>query len=121
MTIRGVRGATVAIENSAQAILTATKDLLIAISEANPGLKSTDIASVFFTVTDDLTQAYPAMAARQMGWTLVPLMCAREIPVVDSLSKCIRVLILWNTDLSQTDIHHIYLGDAKSLRPDFPG
>lgn len=118
MTNRGIRGATVAVENSAQAIQSATKELLIAISEANPTLKFTDIASVFFTVTDDLTQAYPALAAREIGWTLVPLMCAREIPVVDSLPKCIRVLIHWNTDLSQGDIHHVYLGEAQKLRPD---
>lgn len=116
--VRGVRGATTVCEDSAEAILAATRELLLAILSANPGLRSTDIASIFFTVTEDLRAAYPAQAARELGWEDVPLMDAQEIPVPGSLSNCIRVLIHWNTSLEQKDIHHVYLRQAVQLRPD---
>jgi chorismate mutase len=118
MTVRGVRGATVASQDSAEAILSATHELLEAMLHANPALRSDDLASALFTVTDDLCSAYPAQAARQMGWSQVPLMCAREMPVPGGLTHCIRVLLHWNTDLSQAAIRHVYLGAAASLRPD---
>ncbi|MEN4041312.1 MAG: chorismate mutase [Anaerolineaceae bacterium] len=118
MSIRGIRGATVAAENQPQAILAATRQLLEAILAANPTLQSGDIASALFTVTGDLTSAYPARAARELGWTQAPLMCALEIPVPGSLPHCIRVLIHWNTPLSQEQVRHVYLGAAASLRPD---
>jgi chorismate mutase len=85
---------------------------------ANPGLQIEDIASAFFTATDDLVSVHPALAARQMGWEYVPMMCAREIPVPGSLPRCVRVLVQWNTDRGQTAIQHVYLRDAISLRPD---
>jgi chorismate mutase len=91
---------------------------LSAIQKANPTLDPTDLAAAFFTVTPDLTAAYPAKAARQMGWGSVPLMCAQEIPVIGSLPLCIRVLLTWNTPLTQKDIKHIYLNKAIVLRPD---
>jgi len=118
MAVRGVRGANVAIEDRPEAILQATQELLQAILDANPTLKPQDIASAFFTVTSDLSSAYPAQAARQMGWQHVPLMCSTEIPVPDSLARCIRILLHWNTELPQEEIHHVYLGEAKRLRPD---
>ena len=118
MSIRGVRGATVADANQADDIWAATQELLLAILEANPGIRPEDIASALFTVTDDLDDAYPARAARQLGWTHIPLMCAQEIPVPGGLPKCIRVLIHWNTDLPQKSIRHIYLKGAAQLRPD---
>jgi chorismate mutase len=118
MPVRGIRGATVAPFDQAEAILAATRELLAAIQAANPALAPTDIASAIFTVTDDLQSAYPAQAARQLGWEAVPLMCAREIPVPGSLARCIRVLIHWNTDLPQEAIRPVYLGAAASLRPD---
>ena len=118
MTVRGVRGATVAAQDQSDAVLTATQELLSAILHANPTMQSADIASVLFTVTDDLCSVYPAQAARQMGWNLVPLMCAREIPISGSLQRCIRVLLHWNTDLPQNAIRHVYLGEASRLRPD---
>lgn len=118
MAVRGIRGATVAAENSDIAILSATRELLEAIQAANPDLRSEDLASVFFTVTDDLDAVYPARAARQIGWNQVPLFCAREIPVPGSINRCIRVLLHWNTDLPQTAIQHVYLGEAIVLRPD---
>lgn len=118
MSVRGIRGATTIEENTADAILSATRDLLLAILEANPSLRPGDIASVFFTVTEDITAAYPAQAARGLGWEEVPLMDAREIPVPGSLTGCIRVMILWNTGLPQNEVHHIYQREAVQLRPD---
>ena len=118
MPIQGVRGAATAAGNQPQAILDATRELLEAILEANPGLRTEDLASVFFTLTEDLDAAYPAEAARRMGWTHVPMMCAREIPVPSSPPACIRVLLLWNTDRPQESVRHVYTGDAARLRPD---
>lgn len=116
--VQGVRGATVAAEDSVEAILSATRQLLEAIVEANPGLQPDEIGSIFFTVTDDLQSTYPALAARQMGWTQTPMLCAREIPVPGALPRCIRVLIHWNTSRPQSAIRHVYSGAAASLRPD---
>ena len=118
MSIRGVRGATVASRDEPEVILSATCKLLEALLKANPLMQIEELASAFFTVTGDLTSVHPAKAARQMGWTQVPLMCALEIPVPGSLPRCIRVLLNWNTDLSQTAIRHVYLEAATSLRPD---
>ena len=118
MTVRGVRGATVASQDLPEAILSATRELLEAILQANPSMQPGDLASALFTVTDDLYSAYPAQAARQMGWSLVPLMCAREMPVPGGLPRCIRLLLHWNTDLPQPAVRHVYLGAAASLRPD---
>ena len=118
MTTRGIRGAITVTSDRPDLILAATKELLGAILRANPSLLSKDIASALFTTTDDLISAHPALAARQMGWGQVPMMCAREIPVPGSLPRCVRVLVEWNTDRAQTAINHVYLRDAKSLRPD---
>jgi chorismate mutase len=118
MPVRGVRGATVADQDEPEAVLMATREMLQAILAANPEMHTSALASAFFTVTDDLSSAYPARAARQIGWEQVPLMCAREIPVPGSLPRCIRVLLHWNTDLPQSAVHHIYLKAAASLRPD---
>lgn len=118
MSVRGVRGATVVSGDQLEAIVTGTQELLGAILRSNPELRPEDIASAIFTVTDDLNAEYPAKAARQMGWNQVPMLCAREIPVPGSLPACIRVLIHWNTDLLQSQVHHVYLGEATSLRPD---
>jgi len=118
MAVRGIRGATTVCDDQAEAILHATRELLLAICSGNPTLRPADVASIFFTVTDDLHATYPAKAARTLGWEDVPLMCAREIPVPDSLPCCIRVMILWNTDLDQTEVHHVYLHEAVTLRPD---
>ena len=118
MTIRGVRGATTIETDHPDQVLSATREMLGAILVANHSMQIEDIASVFFTVTDDIVSAYPALAARQIGWDQVPMMCAREIPVPGSLPCCIRVLVHWNTDTAQPDIHHIYLREAVKLRPD---
>jgi chorismate mutase len=118
MPVRGIRGAISVTEDRAIAILDCTRSLLIAIQQANPGLRTENIASVWFTTTPDLTAVAPARAARDLGWTLVPLMCAMEMPVAGSLPCIIRVLVHWNTDLPQTAVHHVYLGAAAALRPD---
>jgi chorismate mutase len=118
MPVRGVRGAITVQSNQPEAIYMATTELLEALHKANPTMHLEDLASALFTVTEDLNSAYPARAARQMGWEQVPLMCAREIPVPNSLPRCIRVLLHWNTDLSQSSVQHVYLGEADVLRPD---
>ena len=118
MSIRGIRGATTVEKDLPGEILSATRELLEHIQRANPALHTEDIASVIFTVTPDLASTYPAVAARQIGWTQVPLMCAQEIPVPEALPRCIRVLIHWNTETSQAHIHPVYLRQAVRLRPD---
>jgi len=118
MTIRGIRGAITVTTDQPDLILAATQELLSAIVRANPGLQTEDIASAIFTMTDDLVSVHPALAARQMGWEHVPMMCAREIPVPDSLPRCIRVLVQWNTGCAQNAINYVYLRDAVTLRPD---
>ncbi len=118
MALRGVRGATTTESCTREETLARTLELLEAMLASNRGLQSDDIASVIFTTTADLTAVHPAVAAREMGWTLVPMMCAQEIPVVESLPRCIRVLIHWNTEMGQSDVHHVYLHEAVTLRPD---
>ena len=118
MPIRGIRGATTVTADEPDLILQATRELLEEILSENEGMQPEDVASALFTVTDDLASTFPAQAARQMGWGLVPMMCAREIPVPGSLPRVIRVLVHWNTELAQNQITHVYLRDAVKLRPD---
>jgi chorismate mutase len=118
MAIRGIRGATTVTADTPDLILQATRELLEEILTANEGMQPEDVASALFTVTDDLVSTFPAQAARQMGWGLVPMMCAREIPVPGSLPRVIRVLVHWNTELPQNTITHVYLREAVKLRPD---
>ncbi len=118
MPVRGIRGATTAEADQPEAINRATLGLLRAILKSNPQMNVLDLASALFTVTEDLSAAYPAAAARELGWVDVPMVCAREIPVPGGLPRCIRVLLHWNTDLPQSAIQHVYLGAAAALRPD---
>jgi chorismate mutase len=118
MQVRGIRGATTAEENTPEAILDGARDLLQELITANPTLKREDIAAALFSVTEDLDAAFPAQAARELGWTQVPMLCFREIPVPGSLARCIRILIHWNTESQQADVRHVYLKEASSLRPD---
>ncbi|MFC4078085.1 chorismate mutase [Salinithrix halophila] len=116
--IRGIRGATTVEKNEAEEILTATRELLEEIIHLND-LKPEDIASVFITATPDLTATFPARAIRMMpGWEMVPLMCAAEIDVPGAISRCIRLLLHANTERRGNEVHHAYLRDARSLRPD---
>ncbi len=118
MPIRGIRGAVAAQVNTHEAIYAATQELLTAIMKANADLDVRDLASAFFTVTEDLDAAFPALAARDMGWGQVPMLCAREIPVPGSMPRLVRVLLHWNTEHSQAEIQHVYLGETAKLRPD---
>lgn len=118
MPTRGIRGATTVSADEPDLILQATRELLEAILEENEGMKPEDVGSALFTVTDDLASTFPAQGARQMGWGLVPMLCAREIPVPGSLPRVIRVLVHWNTETPQNEITHVYLRDAVKLRPD---
>ena len=118
MPIRGIRGAITVAADEPDLVLQATRELLEEVLAENVGMQPDDIASAIFTVTDDLTSTFPAQAARQMGWDMVPMLCAREIPVPSSLPRVIRVLVHWNTDIPQSEIKHVYLRDAVKLRPD---
>lgn len=118
MSVRGIRGAITVAVNEETPILDATIQLLNEIVEVNR-IVPEDIACVWVTVTHDLDATFPARAIRQMaGWELVPLMCSLEVPVKGSLEKCVRLMVMVNTDASQSDIHHVYLGGAQVLRPD---
>ena len=117
MWLRGVRGATCAIENSKSAIVETTKAMLLKIIEAND-MQPDDIASAFFSTTRDLTAEFPAIAARQLGWKEVPLMCMHEMEVPNSLPLCVRVMVHWNTEKTAREIRHVYINGAERLRPD---
>ncbi|MBO9539067.1 chorismate mutase [bacterium] len=114
---RGVRGATSADANTPEAILAATRELLETLIEAN-GIAPTDVGSIFLTATPDLNADFPAQAARQMGWADAALLCAQEIAVPEATPRVIRVLIHWNTPKSAAEIRHVYLKEARALRPD---
>lgn len=117
MSCRGVRGATTVETNSREQILDETRKLLALMIRFN-GIRSEDVASATFTVTRDLNAEFPALAARQLGWLDVPMLCSYEIAVEGSLSKCIRILLHWNTDQAQADVTHVYIQGAQRLRPD---
>lgn len=118
MYVRGIRGATTVEQNEETEILEATRELLEQIIAANE-FTPEDIGSVIVTVTSDVTATFPARAIRQMpGWDLVPLMCALEIPVDNSLPLCIRLMVHVNTTRKQNEMCHVYLRKARVLRPD---
>ena len=112
---RGIRGATTADANTDEAIYSATRDMLQELINLND-INQEQVAAVYFTVTSDLDAAFPAAAARQLGWNNVALMCSTEIPVPDSMGQCIRVMILYNTETSQEDIVNVYLKGTDVLR-----
>lgn len=119
--VYAVRGATTVDQNTEDAITESTKELLLNICKENDIKASSQIISVFFTSTSDLTAVFPAKAARMIGWTSVPLLCAQELEIEDSMSSCIRVLIhFYASENDQNDqvVKHIYLKEAKNLRPD---
>ena len=116
MTVcRGLRGATTADSNTAEAIYSATREMLEYLIEAN-GIEERDVAMAYFTITPDLNAAFPAAAARQLGWNNTALMCATEIPVPDSLPSCVRVLILVNTEKEPQELKNVYLKGTEVLR-----
>ena len=117
LVCRGVRGATTVTKNDKEEILQATRELLTTLIRLND-IRPEDVASAYFTTTIDVNATYPAVAARQLGWLDVALLCGHEMQVPNSLPMCVRVLIHWNTTRSQKEISHVYLREAKSLRPD---
>jgi chorismate mutase len=114
---RGVRGATTVEENTKEAILKGTRQLLALMIRRN-AIDPVDVASAVFTVTKDLNAEFPALAARQLGWLDVPLLCGYEVEVPGSLNLCVRIMLHWNTTNSQKEIQHVYIHEAVSLRPD---
>lgn len=117
MAVRGIRGATVVPHDTPEAVHAATRELLQRLVEAN-AVSAGDIASIIFTVTPDITSEYPARAARALGWHDVALLGATEMAVPGGLARCIRVLMHVNTERPAAALKHIYLNDARTLRPD---
>ncbi len=115
--VRGIRGAIDVLENSAEAILQKSEELLRQMLDKNQ-VDAEAIAAIFFSMTPDLNAAFPAAAARKMGLTRVPLFSSVEVGVPGSLPKIIRILVLVNTERAQNEIFHVYLGNARKLRPD---
>ena len=116
--IRGIRGATTVKQNNGNEMIEATEELLRELIRTNH-LKAVDVASVIMTVTEDINAEFPAKALRKVeGWNYVPVMCMKEIPVPNSLQKCIRVMMTVNTEIEQEKIQHVFLEDAVHLRPD---
>lgn len=113
-----IRGATTVDEDDATAIRVATAELLRRIVALN-GLTARDIISALFTVTPDLRSAFPAHAARELGWTDVALLCTMEIPVPDAIARCIRVLLHVETTTPRKQLRHVYLRGARTLRPEW--
>ena len=116
MRCRGIRGATTVEENTKEAITEATRELLQLMVESN-AIDVEQVAAATFTTTPDLNAEYPAVAARQIGWYDSALLCSHEMGVPDGLPMCIRILLLVNTEMSGKEIKHIYIKDAKNLRP----
>ncbi len=117
MPIRALRGATTVTENTRAKVLAASDEMLRSLVEAN-GIAPQAVISATFTSTPDLTAAYPAEAARALGWSQAGLLCVQEMHVEGALERCLRVLVLWKTERPQSAMHHQYLRGAKVLRPD---
>ncbi|MGH2562806.1 MAG: chorismate mutase [Thermomicrobiales bacterium] len=118
LVCRGIRGATTATSNTAEDILEATHDLMAVVIHLND-LQPEDVASVIFTTTPDLTATFPALAARQLGWNEVPLICSHEMAVPGALANAVRVLIHVNTTRDASEMRHVYLKNAVQLRPEW--
>ncbi|HIE97777.1 MAG TPA: chorismate mutase [Planctomycetes bacterium] len=118
MSVRGIRGATSVEADVPEQIREATRELIEEILKRNEITDFDDVISAVFTTTQDLVSTFPAEAARHIGMTTVPLLCALEIPVEGSMQKCIRILLHVNSDRKPAEIEHVYLRDAEKLRPD---
>ncbi len=118
MSVRGLRGAISVTGNTSEQIIAATRELLTELLRANSIEGFEDIVSAIFTTTPDLTAAFPAEAARVLGMQHVPLLCASEIAVPHGMPRIIRILLHINTDRTQREVVHVYLGEARKLRPD---
>ena len=119
VSVRAVRGATTVDADTPEAIRERVVALLEQVLKQN-GLSEDDIISILFTATEDIVSTFPATAARSMGLGAVPLICARELSIVGSVPRCIRVMLHVETERPRNDIHHVYLEGAKGLRDDLP-
>ncbi len=117
MKVRGIRGAISVESNDKNEIFNSTKKLLKKIVSSN-SLEVENICSIIFTVTEDLNAAFPAAAAREIGWKYVPMICLTELAVPGSSVGILRILMHVNTDKKMEDIKHVYLEKAVKLRPD---
>ena len=117
--VRAIRGATTVDHDTRDEVVERTQELVRAVLERN-ALAPEDLISILFTATDDVRSAFPAEAAREAGLTHVPLMCARELDVVDGIRRCIRILVHVETTLDPTALRHPYLHGARQLRTDLP-
>jgi chorismate mutase len=119
--VRGIRGATTVASNEASAIVEATAELLGQLVSQN-AIEPEEVAFAYFTTTSDLDAEYPALAARQMGWVDVPLLCGQDMDVQQpnprGVARCVRILLLYNTDRPQREMHHIYLRGAEAIKQD---
>jgi chorismate mutase len=121
MPVRGIRGATTADEDTPEAITKATDELLRALVDANQ-IVAAELAFAYFTTTRDLVSEFPAKAARELGWLDVPLLCGHDmdvpLPNPRAVAKCIRILLLYNTDRPQSAMRHLYLRGAMAIKAD---
>ena len=121
MPVRGIRGATTADANTPEAITAATDDLLRALVDANE-IQVSEVAFAYFTTTRDLVAEFPAKAARELGWLDVPLLCGHDmdvpLPNPRAVARCIRILLLYNTDRPQAAMRHVYLRGATAIKAD---
>ena len=115
MYCRGIRGATTVTANTGEDIIAGTKDLLQKMIEANQ-IDVERVACAYFSTTPDLNAEFPALAAREMGWTQTALLCSHEMNVPGSLPRCLRILILYNTEKAADDIVHVYIKGTEKLR-----
>lgn len=117
--VRAIRGATTVETDTRESVIARTQELVHAVVERN-GLEQDDIISILFTATEDIRSAFPAEAAREAGFTLVPLMCARELDIEDGIERCIRIMMHVTTERAAEDLRHPYLHGARQLRTDLP-
>jgi chorismate mutase len=117
--VRALRGATTVDADTPDQVSGRMQELLADLLERN-GLAHDDLISIVFTATGDVVSMFPAAAARAMGLGDVPLLCARELEVVGSTPRCLRVLVHVDTPRSRAELHHVYLHGARGLRDDLP-
>ncbi len=117
--VRAIRGATTVDHDTRDEVIERTKELVRAVIDRN-GIEDDDLISILFTATEDIHSAFPAEAAREAGLTFVPLMCARELDIIDGIERCIRIMVHVSTARPPADLRHPYLHGARQLRTDLP-
>jgi chorismate mutase len=117
--VRAIRGATTVDVDTRDEVIERTKELVRTVIDRN-GIDPEDLVSILFTATDDIRSAFPAEAAREAGLTYVPLMCARELDIIDGIERCIRIMVHVHTSRTADELRHPYLHGARQLRTDLP-